>query len=65
MPIYKGRIVDEKHFRAYVYGDNNTQLLVNNWDEFQEALSTGSWFVDKPTPNVSRETSKKRTRRKS
>jgi hypothetical protein len=67
MPKYKGREVSKDHFRAYVYGDNNTQMLVNSWDDFQYALSTGAWFEDKPEPkvNVSRETSKLRKRRKS
>jgi len=61
MPKYKGREVSKDHFRAYVYGDNNTQMLVNSWDDFQYALSTGAWFEDKPQSK----TTPKRKRRKS
>ncbi len=45
--IYLGRIVSKKHFRAFVYGTNGEQKLVESWDEFEKAMESGIWFASK------------------
>jgi hypothetical protein len=43
--IYLGRIVEKKHFRAFVYGPNGEKKLVNSWDEYELAMESGTWFA--------------------
>jgi hypothetical protein len=43
--IYLDRIVDKKHFRAFVHGTNGEKKLVNSWDEFEAAMESGIWFA--------------------
>ena len=54
---YCGRNVPKENFRAFVYGKNEEQLLVNSWDEYLNAISSGLWF---PTKNALEEVPKKR-----
>jgi hypothetical protein len=43
--IYLGRIVDKKHFRAFVYNASGASKLVESWDEFEAAMQSGVWFA--------------------
>lgn len=43
--MYLGRPVDKAHFRAYIYGANGLEKLVNSWNEFQTHMQTGLWFA--------------------
>ncbi len=43
--IYLGRIVDKKHFRAFIYGANGEQRLVESWEEFEANMQSGVWFA--------------------
>jgi hypothetical protein len=42
--IYKGRIIDKKVFRAFVYGANGERKLVESWDAYEALMQTGIWF---------------------
>jgi hypothetical protein len=44
---YLGRDVPKEGFRVFVYGPDDTQKLVNSWDEFQDVISSGIWFATK------------------
>lgn len=44
---YLGRIVDKKHFRAFIYAPNGDSKLVETWDDFEAQISTGVWFDTK------------------
>lgn len=57
--IYKGRIVDKKIFRAFIYGVNGEKKLVESWNEFENHMQTGIWFASrqdalaaKPEPEI-------------
>jgi len=43
--IYLGRIVDKKHFRAFVYSASGESKLVESWDAFEAAMQSGVWFA--------------------
>lgn len=43
--VYLGRIVDKKHFRAYVYSSIGDTRLVESWDDFESLMKTGLWFA--------------------
>jgi hypothetical protein len=43
--LYQGRHVLKEGFRAFVYGHDGATLLVNSWDEFTKACSSGLWFA--------------------
>lgn len=43
--IYKGRIIDKKIFRAFIYGANGEKKLVESWDQFQSHMQSGIWFA--------------------
>lgn len=45
--IYKGRIIDKKVFRAFIYGANNEKKLVESWDAFEAAMQSGIWFASR------------------
>lgn len=42
---YLGRIVDKEHFRAFIYGTQGEQKLVESWDAFEAAMQSGIWFA--------------------
>jgi len=44
---YCGRQVPKENFRVFVYSLNDEQKVVNSWDEYQEAISSGVWFPTK------------------
>lgn len=43
--IYLGRHVSKENFRAFIYGPNGSQKLVNSWDEFERDMASGTWFA--------------------
>jgi hypothetical protein len=45
--LYNGRTVPKDGFRVFIYGLNDTEKLVNSWDEFQQEVSSGLWFPTK------------------
>lgn len=45
--IYRGKIVDKKHFRVFVYNANGDAKLVESWEKFQDAMQSGIWFATK------------------
>jgi hypothetical protein len=47
MVLYKGKAVPKEHFRVYIFDAHGQKKLVNSWDEFEDNISTGIWFVDK------------------
>lgn len=48
--IYNGLRIDSEYFRAYVYHPDGRKQLANTWDEHQELLASGEWFIEKPKP---------------
>lgn len=42
--MYMGRMIPKEGFRAFVYGKDNRQKIVESWDEFLNHLATGDWF---------------------
>ncbi len=47
---YMGRWVPKKHFRVFVYSENDKKLA-NSYEEYQELLSTGLWYGTKSLEN--------------
>jgi hypothetical protein len=45
--LYMGRWVDKKSFRAYVYNEK-TEKLANSYEEYEELVTSGLWFTEKP-----------------
>jgi hypothetical protein len=45
--MYLGKSVPLKHFRAYVYGANDTMQLANSWPEYEKLIGSGKWFESK------------------
>jgi len=45
--LYLGRWVSRKNFRAFVYSKDDKQKLVNNYEEFAQAIESGEWFASK------------------
>ncbi len=45
--IYKGRIIDKKVFRAFIFGTNGEKKLVESWDAFESHMQTGIWFASR------------------
>ena len=43
--LYLGRWVSREHFKAFVYNSSG-QKLMNNYEEFSEAISSGTWFAE-------------------
>lgn len=44
--LYKGRWVERKYFRAYVYNAEG-EKLANSYKEFSDLIASGLWFVSK------------------
>ncbi len=44
---YLGRIIDKRHFRAFVHAVDGNKRLVESWDEFEKHMATGVWFDKK------------------
>ena len=59
--IYLDRIVEKKHFRAFIYGADGEKKLVESWDEFEAAMQSGIWFA---TPKDVQEKPKPKSRSK-
>lgn len=45
--MYLGRWVNKEHFRTFVYSEKEKRLA-NSYDEFEELISSGLWFAEKP-----------------
>ncbi len=45
---YLGRWVDKSNFRVYVYDKKENEKLANSYNEFEELISSGLWFAQKP-----------------
>lgn len=45
--MYLGRIVDKKHFRAFIYDLTSQTKLVESWGDFESHMQTGIWFATK------------------
>lgn len=41
---YCGNVVPKDGFRAFIYGANDTQKLVNSWTEYEDHIASGVWF---------------------
>lgn len=41
--LYKGKWVDRKYFRAYVYNVSG-QKLANSYKEYSELIESGLWY---------------------
>lgn len=44
---YLGRWVDKAYFRAFVYNVNDETKLAENYDQFENLISSGLWFACK------------------
>lgn len=44
---YKGRWVNKKHFRAFVYNGQGDQKLAESYEQFEAMIGTGVWFASK------------------
>lgn len=47
--IYLGRLIPKKGFRAFIYGFEGVEKLVESWEEYEKNIATGSWFASKAT----------------
>lgn len=52
--VYLGRIVEKKHFRAFVYGPNGEKKLVESWDAFEACMESGLWFASTEDAEISK-----------
>ena len=41
---YCGNIVPKEGFRAFIYGAEGKQKLVNSWMEYEAHIATGVWY---------------------
>lgn len=62
--IYKGRIVDKKFFRTFVYGADGQKKLVESWDAYEALMQTGIWFATKEDAKESIEQAKSKPKPK-
>jgi len=64
--FYLGRLMNKKHFRAFVYGKDG-QILANSYVEYEKLIATGIWFDSKESYEkslVQPEIPAKKTRKK-
>ena len=45
--IYQGRLIPKAGFRAFIYSYDNSQKLVNSWEEYEKNIATSVWFSTK------------------
>lgn len=45
--IFQGRMIPKAGFRTFVYNKSNSKVLLNSWDEYEQAMKTGDFF-DEP-----------------
>lgn len=50
--MYDGRVVPKQGFRVFIYGFDNQTKLVESWEEYQEHISSGTWFAYKDAPEL-------------
>lgn len=50
--VYNGRIFPKKGFRAFVYAKDGSQKLMNSWDQYEEAIQSGTWYSRKENVNA-------------
>lgn len=60
--IYNGKITLKEHFRVFVYGENESKKLCNNYEEYEMAIKSGQWSDNLPIVEIS--TNKKPIKRK-
>jgi hypothetical protein len=60
--IYLGRIVEKKHFRAFIHAPDGAKRLVESWDEFEANMQSGVWFATPEDAKASIEKPKPRSR---
>ena len=63
--IYLGRIVDKKHFRAFIHAPDGARRLVESWDEFEANMQSGVWFATPEDAKASLEVVKPKAKRAS
>lgn len=56
--IYKGRIVDKKVFRTFIYGADGQKKLVESWEAFEASMQSGLWFATRKDAKESMEQAK-------
>lgn len=61
--VYLGRMVDKKHFRAFVYNASGDSKLVESWDEFEETMAAGVWFATTEAASSVKDVTTKRKRK--
>lgn len=60
--IYNGKSILKDHFRVFVYGENDSKKLCNNYDEYEMSIKSGQWFDSLPIVEIS--TNKKPVKRR-
>ncbi len=50
--LYKGKWVDKKYFRVFIYKENGKKL-VNSYDEYKRMIDSGEWYEDPIVPLIS------------
>jgi hypothetical protein len=63
--IYLGRIVDKKHFRAFIHAPDGAKRLVESWDEFEANMQSGVWFATPEDAKASLDVIKPKAKRAS
>lgn len=61
--VYLDRMVDKKHFRAFVYNAIGDSKLVESWDEFEETMAAGVWFSTREAASSVKDVTTKRKRK--
>lgn len=46
--LYFDRWVDKASFRVFVYNENHEQKLAGSFKEYEDLLSSGLWYAEKP-----------------
>ena len=49
---YLGRWVNKEHFRVFVYDEDGVPCIAKNYAEYEEMISSGLWFAEKPEKKV-------------
>ena len=57
--LYLGRVIAKEGFRAFIYGFENREKLVNSWEEFEKDIASGLWFSEKSKVPATNKTKQK------
>lgn len=63
--IYLGRIVDKKHFRAFIHAPDGAKRLAESWEEYEANMQSGLWFATPEDAKASLEVVKPKAKRAS